>query len=626
MSSIQNVHASGAAGLAPVAPPAEGAVSAPLLLLLATTAGLLVASLYYSQPMLGVLGPDMQADSRVVGLVPTLTQLGYALGILLLAPLGDRFDRRRIIVIKSIALMLALLLSGLAPGMGALLAASLAVGLAATVAQDVVPAAATLAPAAQRGRIGQDSPHQGLAFTETGAAPIEAIDSGAIDERQPMRERRFDACPRGLDVGTDEAPQAVGDRAHGEGRTPEAALGGGLRQRDQAIHRLSPSGGPGAGLESTTDSSGGDKVMAQVRIGVIATGMMGCEHIANLKEMPEAAIVAIADPTPASLDWARLALGDRATGVAAHADARDLLADPRIDAVVIASPNHTHADVLEAAFRTGKHILCEKPLCTTLDDAARVRDRAARHPAVFWVGMEYRYMPPVTAFIAELHAGRIGPLRMLASREHRFPFLKKVGDWNRFAANTGGTMVEKCCHFFDLMRFIVRSEPVRVYCSGAQNVNHLDERYNGVTPDIVDNSFTTVDFADGTRALLDLCMFADGAEEQEEIVATGDIARLDVSIPGSVLTRAPRTGFGNPKAPEKRHIEVDAAALAAGSHHGSTFYQHQAFARAVRGQGPVEVTAEDGLKAVAIGMAAEISLREHRVVDMAELLGQSASA
>src|SRR3990167_11441966 len=112
MSSIQNVHAWGVAGRAPVAlaeESAAGAVSAPLLLLLATTAGLSVASLYYSQPMLGVLGPDMQADSRVVGLVPTLTQLGDALGILLLAPLGDRVDRRRIIVLKSIALMLALL-------------------------------------------------------------------------------------------------------------------------------------------------------------------------------------------------------------------------------------------------------------------------------------------------------------------------------------------------------------------------------------------------------------------------------------------------------------------------------------------------------------------------------------
>jgi hypothetical protein len=51
---------------------------------------------------------------------------------------------------------------------------------------------------------------------------------------------------------------------------------------------------------------------------------------------------------------------------------------------------------------------------------------------------------------------------MLSIREHRFPFLTKVGDWNRFSENTGGTMVEKCCHFFDLMRLITRSEAVRV--------------------------------------------------------------------------------------------------------------------------------------------------------------------
>ena len=68
-------------------------------------------------------------------------------------------------------------------------------------------------------------------------------------------------------------------------------------------------------------------------------------------------------------------------------------------------------------------------------------------------------------------------LQMLSIREHRFPFLPKVGDWNRFSANTGGTMVEKCCHFFDLMRLIVGSEAVRVYCSGAMDVNHLDEVY-----------------------------------------------------------------------------------------------------------------------------------------------------
>ncbi|WP_459625513.1 MFS transporter, partial [Burkholderia sp. 3C] len=124
-----------------------------LVLLLAAAAGLGVAPLYYSQPMLGVLGPDIGASDRLVGFVPTLTQLGYALGILLLAPLGDRFDRRRVILVKAGVLVAALLLAALAPSIGFLLAASFAVGLAATLAQDVVPAGATLAPDAHRGKV-----------------------------------------------------------------------------------------------------------------------------------------------------------------------------------------------------------------------------------------------------------------------------------------------------------------------------------------------------------------------------------------------------------------------------------------------------------------------------------------
>jgi myo-inositol 2-dehydrogenase / D-chiro-inositol 1-dehydrogenase len=204
-------------------------------------------------------------------------------------------------------------------------------------------------------------------------------------------------------------------------------------------------------------------------------------------------------------------------------------------------------------------------------------------------------------------------------REHRFPFLPKIGDWNRFAANTGGTMVEKCCHFFDLMRLIVGAEAVRVYCSGAMDVNHLDERYDGRTPDIIDNSYTTVDFANGVRAMLDLSMFADGAANQEEITLVGDRARLDMLVPESVLIRSPRTGFMQPKTPERIDVPVDEAALHAGTHHGSIYYQHQAFIAAVRGEGAVQVTAEDGLRAVAIGTAAEISAREQRVVTMDEL-------
>jgi predicted MFS family arabinose efflux permease len=133
-------------------PTPRPALPASLVLLLATGAGLAVAALYYNQPMLGVLSADIGASPRAVGFIPTLTQLGYALGILLLAPLGDRYDRRTIILIKAAVLCAALLAAGAAPSIGMLLFASLVIGLSATLAQDIVPAAATLAPEASRGK------------------------------------------------------------------------------------------------------------------------------------------------------------------------------------------------------------------------------------------------------------------------------------------------------------------------------------------------------------------------------------------------------------------------------------------------------------------------------------------
>ena len=356
-----------------------------------------------------------------------------------------------------------------------------------------------------------------------------------------------------------------------------------------------------------------------IRYGLVGAGMMGVEHIHNLLITPDAELVAIADPVANSLQWAKDALGDKANSVKSYADSAALAKAERLDAVIVASPNHTHRDVLVPLLEAGVHILCEKPLATSIDDAQWIVTRAAQSPGLFWTAMEYRFMPPVAALVDQVHAQRIGNLHMLSIREHRFPFLPKVGDWNRFSHNTGGTMVEKCCHFFDLMRLIVQSEAVRVYCSGAMDVNHLDERYDGKRPDILDNSYTVVDFANGVRAMLDLCMFADGAEQQEEIVAVGDTARLDVTIPGGMLSFSPRTGFRSPKAVEREHIAVDPKALAAGQHHGATYYQHQYFRAAILGDGLVQVSAYDGLMAVAIGTAAEISAREKRVVEMSEL-------
>ena len=125
---------------------------APLVFTLAAGAGLSVASIYYSQPMLDIISKQFNVGIGSVGMIPMLTQAGYALGILLLAPLGDRHDRRTIILIKGLLLVAALLLCGFSGGLNAMLIASFVTGLTATVAQDIVPASAALAPERSRGK------------------------------------------------------------------------------------------------------------------------------------------------------------------------------------------------------------------------------------------------------------------------------------------------------------------------------------------------------------------------------------------------------------------------------------------------------------------------------------------
>lgn len=121
--------------------------------LLATAAGLSVASIYYNQPMLGILAQEFQVDAAAISWIAVFTQVGYALGLVVLSPLGDRFERRGLIGLTFAALALALAMAALAPGLGVLLVASLFVGILATVAQQVVPMAAQLAPEARRGSV-----------------------------------------------------------------------------------------------------------------------------------------------------------------------------------------------------------------------------------------------------------------------------------------------------------------------------------------------------------------------------------------------------------------------------------------------------------------------------------------
>ena len=354
------------------------------------------------------------------------------------------------------------------------------------------------------------------------------------------------------------------------------------------------------------------------RYGIIGTGMMGQEHIRNLGLLAGARVHAIADPDPEMRAAGQRLAGPECrsfpTGVA-------MLRDTSLDAVVVAAPNHTHHALLRTLLATEIPVLCEKPLAI---DEALCREferwQAARR-APLWVAMEYRYMPAIARLLAEVDRGTAGQLRMLSIREHRYPFLRKVGDWNRFNALTGGTLVEKCCHFFDLMRLILASEPVRVFASGGMAVCFREEVYERGRPDILDHAYVVVDFASGARAMLDLCMFAEGAWWQEEICVIGDRARIDARLPPPA--RFEREGRDRPSElhvqPRDRpgvveEIACDPGVQAAGDHHGATFFQHQAFLRLLDSGGEPAVSVRDGRISVAMGAAAEQSARTGRVI------------
>jgi predicted dehydrogenase len=366
--------------------------------------------------------------------------------------------------------------------------------------------------------------------------------------------------------------------------------------------------------------------MSKLRYGIIGCGSMGREHIENIRAMGGAVVTAVADPTPASREAASALLEGQ---VQLFEDHRDLLRSGLVDAVVVASPNFTHIQVMRDALATDLPILCEKPLVTRVADGVEMIERAKGRRGIVWVAQEYRYMPPVAEMIRIAHEGGVGTLQQVAIREHREPFYPKVGDWNRFNANTGGTLVEKCCHYFNLMDLILREKPTRVFASGGQRVNHLDETYDGKRPDILDSAYVIVEYPSGARASLDLCMFAENSVDNEHVVIVGSQGKLESLLPSGVLRHGRREDWGRrevwgqPSGTGKgvavRQVR-DTNIKYLGQHFGASYVEHQKFAHAVRNGLPPEIPLEEGLRAVATGLAAHKSIDEGRVVALSEVL------
>ncbi|MFE9566535.1 MFS transporter [Streptomyces sp. NPDC006487] len=154
MSTLQNQGASPAPTTA--APTPRRTISGPpgwLVILLAASCGLTVANLYYAQPLLEMLQHTFHLGEGTIGTLVTVTQIGYAAGMLLLVPLGDRLENRRLVSVLLVIVTVAMAAAGLAPSFPLLLVAAMIAGATSVVAQILVPFAADLAPDHTRGQV-----------------------------------------------------------------------------------------------------------------------------------------------------------------------------------------------------------------------------------------------------------------------------------------------------------------------------------------------------------------------------------------------------------------------------------------------------------------------------------------
>jgi predicted dehydrogenase len=361
----------------------------------------------------------------------------------------------------------------------------------------------------------------------------------------------------------------------------------------------------------------------QFSYGFIGCGMMGLEHIRNALLVGRAGIGGIFDPAEKSVRHAMQTIEKIAEGAKPriYESLKDACADPDTDALVIATPNFTHLDVMRVAVRSDKAIFLEKPIATSVDDAFEVCRLAAAHSRPVRLGLQYRYKAIYAEAIREVFAhesvGRVHSINML---EHRFPFLDKVGQWNKFNAYTGGSLIEKCCHYFDLMNLFADGRPKQVFAIGNQAVNFRDFAYDNKKADGLDQAQVTVDYDNGVIGAFSLCMFVPGA--REEMIVCGDTGRLRVSEQ-SLLGQEHENHlevWSGENGASRTSVPTYPPYIASAGHHGSTFFEHVAFANDLLSGACHGPSLADGFWSVVVGAAAQASIERGDAVAVADLL------
>ncbi len=324
--------------------------------------------------------------------------------------------------------------------------------------------------------------------------------------------------------------------------------------------------------------------MGTLRVGVVGVGVMGTQHAEAYARNPLCELVAVADVRPESAE----AAAER-FGAAAYGGAAEMLAECEVDAVSVCTSDGAHVEPALACFAAGKHVLLEKPIATTIDDADAIIDAASRAGVRLLVGHIVRFDPRYALVKQRLDDGELGELDAVFARR-----LNNVGSQDVLRGRVS-VLSFLGVHDFDYILWLSDSRPVRVHTESVAKV-HRAAGY-----DVEDHTFTLVRFADGSIACVEAgWVLPDShprrADIKLEVIGTRGMAQVDL-----LATDIAVCAEGGWEIPPIGHA-IDAEVT------------H--FLRCALGEEEPLITGEEAREALRLSLAAQESARTGRTVEL----------
>jgi predicted dehydrogenase len=341
----------------------------------------------------------------------------------------------------------------------------------------------------------------------------------------------------------------------------------------------------------------------RIKVGIVGAGFIGRMHAEALARVPNAEVVAVASP---NADKGRAMAAE--FGISRHvADYRDMLALDELDLVTVGVPNDLHAAVCIDAANAGKHVVCEKPLCLTLDEADRMIAAGRAAGVKMMYAEELMFAPKYVRAKQLVDEGALGEVFLVKqSEEHGGPHSPWFWDVRR---SGGGVLLDMGCHSIAFCRWVMGNKPVRQVSATMGTFVHADQTRGE------DHSVCLLTFEGGAIGVCENSWAkGGGVDDRAEIYGTKGNTRADL-LRGSSLTTWSDVGYGY--AVEKAETTTGWTFTMFEESWNYGFPQEmQHFVDCVQNDQEPIVTAEDGRAVLEIILAAYQSAASGRAVEL----------